>query len=84
MNFQRQGHTVKLLFFSAGEVYEVGYVADFGTTEQGEKGCTCICIMEKGRFEKWLLEWQNNQKHIRFLSLFALFSLISENIAERM
>ena len=73
-----------LLFFSAGEVYEVGYVADFGTTEQGKKSCARIYIMTKGHFEKWLLEREKQHKHIRFLSLFVLFFLISENVAERL
>ena len=63
-NFQRQRRTIKLLFFSAGEMYEVGYVADFDTTEQNEKGCTCIYIMEKGRIEKWDLEWEKQPKNI--------------------
>ena len=74
MNFQRQKRIVKLLFFSAGEVYEVGYVADFGITEQGEKGCTRIYITEKGRIEKWLLKRENSQKTYQIFKPFALFS----------
>ena len=73
MKFQRQGRTVKLLFFSAGEVYEVDYVADFGTTEQGEKDCTYICIMEKGRFGKWLLERGKELKNVSSFWAFLLF-----------
>ena len=64
VHFQRQGRTVKLRFFSTEEVYEVGYVANFSTAKQGEKGCTRIYIIEKGRFEKWLLERKKQPKNI--------------------
>lgn len=76
MNFQRQGRTIKSLLFSAGEVYEVDYVADFDTTEQGEqgeKGCTRIYIMEKGRFEKWSLERAKQPKTYQIFEPFCSF-----------
>ena len=36
----------------------------YNTTEQGEKNCTHIYVMEKGRFGKWLLEREKQLKNI--------------------
>ena len=36
----------------------------YNTTEQGEKDCTRIYVMEKGRFGKWLLEREKQLKNI--------------------
>ena len=36
----------------------------YNTTEQGEKDCTRIYVMEKGRFGKWLSEREKQLKNI--------------------
>ena len=36
----------------------------YNTTERGEKDCTRIYVMEKGRFGKWLSEREKQLKNI--------------------
>ena len=36
----------------------------YNTTELGETDCTCICVMDKFRFPKWLEERQDRMETI--------------------
>ena len=36
----------------------------YNTTELGEKDCTCICVMDRFRFTKWLGERQDRLETI--------------------
>ena len=36
----------------------------YNTTELGEKDCTCICVMDRFRFTKWLEERQDRLENI--------------------
>ena len=44
---------------------DTGLLVDaYNTTEIGETDCTCICVMDKNRFPRWLEERENSLKSI--------------------
>lgn len=44
---------------------DTGLLVDaYNTTEIGETDCTCICVMDRNRFPRWLEERENSLKSI--------------------